>query len=308
VYRAARRLFTGRDVLILRFTGSNGVVLALTVGCMLAISASVAAPTTPSAFDTRGAQGGSGPADSGSSYISVRAAASSTSWQRAALRRLQLAAAKLHRRVNSVLEKPNDADFLRVIQAQFDRAELILAIRNARAVGLETIARRFQRVLELETKRLNESIAFSDLLREGAAHGERAAQKAHEDNPNLTPAVLGNIAVNAANWHGNKALLNTTLRAAKQKGPQVYEIALKKGEDLDRRAYSLFRALSVGSRKTNIRYGGREGLHRLPDANGGFNGGLIGLRRAAETSGKKSPAIDVNVNGKLIKIHVRHEP
>jgi hypothetical protein len=49
-------------------------------------------------------------------------------------------------------------------------------------------------------------------------------------------------------------------------------------------------------------------LHRLPDADGGFNGGLIGLRRAAETSSGESPAIDLNLNGKLIKIHLRHEP
>lgn len=69
----------------------------------------------------------------------------------------------------------------------------------------------------------------------------------------------------------------------------MYEITLKKGEDLDRRAYALYHSLSIGSRKTAIRYNGREGLHRLPDANGGLNGGFIGFRRTAESS-SKSPA------------------
>jgi hypothetical protein len=121
--------------------------------------------------------------------------------------------------------------------------------------------------------------------------------------------VLGNIAFNAANWYGNDALLKVTLRAAKQKSASVYEIAIKQGEDLDRRGYALYRSLSVGARRTNLRYGGREGLHELPDAKGGFNGGLIGFRRAAETSDGKTPAIDIKTaNGKAFKIHVRHQP
>ena len=194
------------------------------------------------------------------------------------------------------------------IQLLSDRADCILAIRNARNVGLGQLADRYQRILDAEVKRLNEFRAFSALLRDANAYGERVAQKAHEDHPSLSPTALGNIAFNAANWYGNKALLDTTLRAATRKSSKVYEITLKKGEDLDRRAYALYRALSIGSRKTNRPYGGREGLHELPDAKGGFNGGLIGLRRARE-SGSNSPAIDIKTpDGRDIKIHLRHKP
>lgn len=100
--------------------------------------------------------------------------------------------------------------------------DLILAIRNARAVGLNALARRYQRVLDFEMKRLAEARAFSALLRDAAAYGDQVAQKAHEDDPSLSPAVLGNIAVNAANWYGNDALLKVTLRAAKRKSPDAY--------------------------------------------------------------------------------------
>lgn len=194
------------------------------------------------------------------------------------------------------------------IQLLADRGECVLAIRDARSVGLGQLADRYQRILDAEVKRLNEFRAFSALLRKANAYGEGVAQKAHEDNPDLSPTALGNIAVNAASWYGNSALLRTTLRAAKRKPSDVYEITLKKGEDLDRRAYALYRALSIGSRKTSIRYGGKEGLHELPDAHGGFKGGLIGFRRAAESS-SKSPAIDIRTpEGRIIKIHMRHEP
>jgi hypothetical protein len=66
------------------------------------------------------------------------------------------------------------------------------------------------------------------------------------------------------------------------------------GQELDASAYKIYRGFSVGARKTTKAYGGREGLHQLPDARGGMNGGFIGFRRAAETSGRKSPAIDLN--------------
>lgn len=157
---------------------------------------------------------------------SVRAATTLRDRQRAAVRRLQVAARNLRWVVDAVVRVPNDADFLKVIQAQFNRAELILAIRNARSVGLGGLANRYQRVLEAEVKRLNESTAFSDLLRNASAYGEQVAQKVHEDHPSLSPTVLGNIAVNAANWYGNNALLQTTLRAAKQKNRTVYEFGV----------------------------------------------------------------------------------
>jgi hypothetical protein len=293
----------------MRSPHSHGVVLGLVLAFVLTSSAEAAQPPAMPlpATEASGARIVLGIADSDrASSPAVRAAVSLPGRQAAAARRLQVAARNLRRTVDSVLEKPNDADFLRVIQAQFNRAELILAIRNARAVGLDRLARLYQRVLDFETARLNDSIAFSDVLRQATAYGEQVANKAHEDNPSLSPAVLGNIAVNAANWYGNDALLKVTLRAATRKSEVVYEIILKRGEDLDRRAYGLYRALSIGSRKTNIRYGGREGLHQLPDAHGGFNGGFIGLRRAAETSGKTSPAIDVKTaDGTYIRIHVR---
>jgi hypothetical protein len=233
--------------------------------------------------------------------------ASPTTRRQVAIRRLQVAARNLHRTVDKVVRVPDDADFLAVTQAQFDRAELILAIRHARTVGLSVLAGRYQRVLDVETKRLNQARAFTELLSHANDYGQHVAQKAHEKNPSLPATVLGNIAVNAASWYGNDALLKVTLRAAKQtKNPRVYELTLKKGEDLDRRTYALYRSLSVGARRTGLRYGGREGLHELPDAQGGFNGGLIGFRRAAETSDGKSPAIDIKTaDGKAFKIHVR---
>jgi hypothetical protein len=239
------------------------------------------------------------------SSTAVRAAVSLPDRQQAAARRLLVAARNLHRTVDAVVSAPSWVFEIRVLS---DRAELILAIRGAREVGLNELADRYQRILDTEVKRLNEVRAFSALLRSAYEYGQQVAQKAHDDNPTLSPTVLGNIAVNAANWYGNDALLKTTLRAAEKKSSTVYEITLKNGEDLDRRAYALYRALSVGSRKTSRRYAGREGLHELPDANGGFNGGFIGLRRAAE-SGSKSPAIDIRTaDGRYIKIHMRHGP
>lgn len=235
-------------------------------------------------------------------------AASASAARRRATTRLLAASRRLHRSVNAVLERPNDADFLRVAQARFDTADVILAIRGARAVHLNTLANRHQRLLNAEVKRLDESVAFSALLRQANAYGERVAQRAHEQDSRLPPAALGGIAANAANWYGNDALLKTALRAAKKKGPRVYEIGLKKGEDLDRRAYGLYRSISIGARRTSIPYKGSEGLRRLPDADGGFNGGLIGLRRTGETA-SRSPAIDIK-SPELgsIKIHVRHRP
>ena len=205
-----------------------------------------------------------------------RATTSLTDRQRAAVRRLDAAARDFHRIVDRVVRAPA---WILEIQVLADRAEFVLAIRNARAIGLDALARRYQRVLDAELKRLDESRAFNALLARAASYREQVAQKAHEDNPNLSATALGNIAFNAANWYGNDALLKVTLRTAKRKG------------------------------KTKIRYGGREGLHELPDANGGFNGGLIGLRRASETSAGKSPAIDIKTsNGTSLRIHVRHEP
>jgi hypothetical protein len=278
---------------------------------LLLIGAAAALPTqtAQAAADAGGARMAlAADAASSSAPVAARSAQSPTTRRRAALRRLQVAARKLHWTVDKVVQVPNDADFLAVTQAQFDRAELILAIRNARAAGLSEVADRYQRVLDAETKRLNRSTAFSDLLRQASQYGEHIAQKAHDADPSLPAAVLGNIAVNAANWYGNDALLKVTLRAAKQKSAHVFEITVKKEVDLDRQAYALYRSLSVGARRTGRPYGGKEGLHALPDANGGFNGGLIGFRRVAETSDRKSPAIDINLNGRLIKIHVRHEP
>jgi hypothetical protein len=278
---------------------------------LLLIGAAAALPTqTASAGHAKGARMAlAAEVSSRSASITVRAAQSPTTRRRVAMRRLQVAARNLHRTVDKVVRVPNDADFLAVTQAQFDRAELILAIRNARAAGLRDLADRYQRVLDFEIKRLDEATAFSSLLRHANEYGQQVAQKAHDVDPSLPPAVLGNIAVNAANWYGNDALLKVTLRAAKQKNSRLYLITLKQGEDLDRRAYALYRALSVGSRKTSIRYAGRDGLHELPDAKGGFNGGLIGFRRAAETSGGKSPAIDIKTaDGRVIRFHVVHGP
>ena len=168
--------------------------------------------------------------------------------------RLLAASRKLHLSVNAVLKRPNDADFLKVTQARFNTADVILAIRGARAVHLNTLANHHQRLLNAEIKRLDESVAFGALLRRAYAYGERVAQNAHERDPSLPPAVLGGIAANAANWHGNDALLKTALRAAKKKSPRVYEITLKKGEDLDRRAYALYRSISIGARRTSTSY------------------------------------------------------
>jgi hypothetical protein len=75
---------------------------------------------------------------------------------------------------------------------------------------------------------------------------------------------------------------------------KTYEVTVRSGDELDQAAYKIYRSLSVGSQKTSIAYAGKEGLRRLPDAKGGMNGGFIGFRRVAETSGRKSPAIDLN--------------
>lgn len=237
----------------------------------------------------------------------VRAVAPLTSKQRAAVRRLQVAARDLDRTVDKIVRVSLDNAIVYDIDLLSHRADLMLAIRNARSVGLPDLASRYQRILDDELKRVVEHRDFWAFLYRATDYGQQVAQKAHDANPNLPPAVLGSIATNAANWYGNDALLKVTLRAAKQTRPGIYEIAVKKDVDLDRQAYALYRSLSVGARKTTRPYKGKEGLHELPDANGGFSGGFIGFRRAAET-GSKSPAIDINLNGRLIKIHVRHQP
>jgi hypothetical protein len=89
-------------------------------------------------------------------------------------------------------------------------------------------------------------------------YGNDVAQQAREDNPQLTPGQLGTIASNATAWYGNSAVQRNLLASARKVG-----------------------------------YSGREGLHRLPDRDGGLNGGLIGFRRAGETSGGKTPAVDL---------------
>jgi hypothetical protein len=237
----------------------------------------------------------------------VRAAAPLTSKQRAAVRRLQVAARDLHRTVDKIVRVSLDNAIVYDIDLLSHRADLMLAIRNARSAGLPDIASRYQRILDDELQRVAEHRDFWAFLYRAKDYGQQVARKAHDDDPSLPPAVLDTIAANAANWYANDTLLRVTLRAAKQKRPGLYEITLKNGGDLDRRAYALYRSLSVGSRKTTSPYKGKEGLHELPDANGGFNGGSIGFRRAAET-GSDSPAIDINLNGRVIKIHVCHEP
>jgi hypothetical protein len=277
------------------------VALVLISGAQSALSAGQA-----SAF--AGAVGirASGVAPSRAVHPVSRFGASLTPKQRAAAQRLAVAARNLHRMVEEFMRT---GSWIYEINLLSNRVELMLAIRNARSVGLSEQARRYQRVLDLEVKRVEERRSFGLLLSRAQDYGQQVAQKAHEKNPSLSATVLGNIAINAANWYGNDALLKVTLRAAKQKSASVFEITVKKDVDLDRQAYALYRSLSVGARRTDLRYGGREGLHELPDAQGGFNGGLIGFRRAAETSDGKSPAIDIKTaGGKAFKIHVRHQP
>jgi hypothetical protein len=276
--------------------GARGDVLRLMVALVLIGTAQPdLSAGMPSAF-----------AGAGRIHTTVAApAVSLTPKQRAATQRLAVAARNLHRTVDKFVRTGFESSFVYEIDLLSERVELMLAIRNARSVGLPELARRYQRILDAELARAGEHRAFGGLLNDAKDYGQQVAQKAHEQDPSLPATVLGNIALNAANWYGNDALLKVTLRAAKQKRPGLYEITLKKGENLDRRAYALYRALSVGSRKTARDYGGREGLHELPDAKGGFNGGLMGFRRAVET-GSDSPAIDINLNGRVIKIHVRH--
>jgi hypothetical protein len=276
--------------------GACGDVLRLMVALVLIGTAQPALSAgMPSAF-----------AGAGRIHTTVAApAASLTPKQRAAAQRLAVAARNLHRTVDKFVRTGFESSFVYEIDLLSERVELMLAIRNARSVGLPELAHRYQRILDAELARAGEHRAFGGLLNDAKDYGQQVAEKAHEQDPSLPATVLGNIALNAANWYGNDALLKVTLRAAKLKRPGLYEITLKKGDDLDRRAYALYRALSVGSRKTARDYGGREGLHELPDAKGGFNGGLMGFRRAVET-GSDSPAIDINLNGRVIKIHVRH--
>lgn len=115
----------------------------------------------------------------------------------------------------------------------------------------------------------------------------------------LTIAVLATSCVDAASAAGSSTQTRASAAFASQtsagaQATKVYEVKVKPELDLDDAAYKIYRGLSVGARKTNARYSGREGLHKLPDAKGDMNGGTIGFRRAAETSGKRSPAIDLN--------------
>ena len=128
-------------------------------------------------------------------HFAARAAAPLTSKQRAAVRRLQIAARDLHRTVDKIVRVSLDNAIVYDIDLLSHRADLMLAIRNARSVGLPELASRYQRILDDELKRVAEHRHFWTLLYQAKNYGQRVAQKAHDDNPSLPPAVLGNIAV-----------------------------------------------------------------------------------------------------------------
>lgn len=188
-----------------------------------------------------------------------------------------------------------------------DEGGLALAIADAHRVGLHTLARHYQRFLDAEKVIVINTERAFDLLVQADEYGVKVAQKAHRDNPHLSLTSLQGIALNASNWYGNSRVLDGVLANATKRSGGVYEVVVKNGKDLDQAAYNVYRGISVGARRTAKKYSGKEGLHELPGPKGKFDGGIVGLRRAAETSGKKSPAIDINTpKTGPIKIHFRH--
>lgn len=228
-------------------------------------------------------------ATSSASYQPGTAAvASQASAKSQAIVELRRAAASLHRTADELVAAPGA--LIPNLRWQFSLGRMRGAIRRAHALGLDAAAKPYVAVLKRESDRVD----FAHFVHRAERYGEQVAQKAHRDNPQLTPVQLGVIASNASAWHGNTTLQKNALAAARRVGKKTYEITVKPGQELDEAAYKIYRGFSIGARRTNIRYTGREGLHRLPDAKGGTNGGTIGFRRAAETSDKKSPAIDLN--------------
>lgn len=140
----SRHQFVRRDTM--RFIRCRTFVLELVVVFVLTGSAEAApsAAMPSAATDAGGVLIASAVADSDHvSSSAVRAAASLPDRQRAAVWRLRLAARNLHRIVDRVVRAPN---WLLEIQVLSDRAELILAIRGAREVGLNELAGRYQRI------------------------------------------------------------------------------------------------------------------------------------------------------------------
>jgi hypothetical protein len=107
----------------------------------------------------------------------VRAAAPLTSKQRAAVLRLQVAARDLHRTVDKIVRVSLDNAIVYDIDLLSHRADLMLAIRNARSVGLPELASRYQRILDDELKRVAEHQHFWTLLYQAKNYGQRVAQR-----------------------------------------------------------------------------------------------------------------------------------
>jgi hypothetical protein len=134
-------------------------------------------------------------------------------------------------------------------------------------------------------------------------YGRKVAQKHLEDDPDLTAEELGDIATNAASALNNKTVLDELLKkAVPEKGGVVHTVRVPKGENPETMAREWQQALSVGSRRRAAQgsypqQGG--GLRELPDLDGGWNGGTVGLRtEAGRTSTGGGPVLDINVPGR----------
>lgn len=113
--------------------------LALAIALTGMAQAAPADARTPRANDARGAD--STPTLHQSSHphqAFMRAASTLADRQRAAIRRLEVAARNLRRSVDAVTRVPNDADLLKVTQAQIDRPR---ALPRQRRLGCHQLGR-----------------------------------------------------------------------------------------------------------------------------------------------------------------------
>jgi hypothetical protein len=132
--------------------------------------------------------------------------------------------------------------------------------------------------------------------------GRRVAQQRYKENPDLSAEQLGDIAVNAASALNNKTALDELLKKAVKETDVVHTVRVPKGHNPETMAREWQQALSAGSRRKAAQgsypqEGG--GLRELPDLDGGWNGGTVGLRtEAGRTSTGGGPVLDVNVPGR----------
>jgi hypothetical protein len=140
----------------------------------------------------------------------VARAASDARAKAQAISALRAAAKRLHIAADQLVDVPGD--LLENLKWQFALGEMKGAIRDARRLGLSSVAQRYEALLKRETSRVD----FAHLVHRAEKYGDDVAQQAHDDDPQLDAGQLGEIASNASAWYGNSTVQKNLLASAKK--------------------------------------------------------------------------------------------